>query len=101
MSDSNGFDSSTGKDSLGFTKGYYSKSTKIGIIADIQYADVEDGSNFDKSETRGYRQDLNFQVGQFILRTEVRCDFNIHGTKNFQNAVFHQKSENCDVLSLL
>ena len=53
MSDSNGFDSSTGKDSLGFTKGYYSKSTKIGIIADIQYADVEDGSNFDKSETRG------------------------------------------------
>ena len=35
---SNGFDSNTGKDSLGFKREYYSKSTKIGIIADIQYA---------------------------------------------------------------
>ena len=35
------------------------------------------------------------------LRTEVRGDFNIHGTKNFHNAVFHQKSKNYDVLSLL
>ena len=30
------------------------------------------------------------------LRTEVRGDFNIHGTKNFQDAVFHQKSKNYD-----
>ena len=37
----------------------------------------------------------------FILRTEVRRDFNIHGTKFFQDAVFHQKSKNYDVLSLL
>ena len=27
----------------------------------------------------------------FYLRTEVRGDFNIHGTKYFQDAVFHQK----------
>ena len=29
----------------------------------------------------------------FILRTVVRGNFNIHGTKNFQDAVFHQKSK--------
>ena len=27
----------------------------------------------------------------FFLRTKVRGDFNIHGTKYFYNAVFHQK----------
>ena len=27
------------------------------------------------------------------LRTEVRDDFNIHGTKYFQDAVFYQKSK--------
>ena len=38
-----------------------------------------------------------------ILKTKVRGDFNvkIHGTKYFQNAVFHQKSKIYDVLSLL
>ena len=36
-----------------------------------------------------------------FLRTEVRDDFNIHGTKNFQDSVFHQKSKIHDVLSLL
>ena len=35
------------------------------------------------------------------LRTEVRGDFKIHGTKYFQDAVFHQKSKIYDVLSLL
>ena len=35
------------------------------------------------------------------LRTEVRGDFNIHGTKYFQYAVFLQKSNIYDVLSLL
>ena len=34
------------------------------------------------------------------LQTEVRGDFNIHGTKYFYNAVFHQKSKNYDVVSL-
>ena len=34
------------------------------------------------------------------LRTEVRGDFNIHGTKYFKDAVFHQKSKNYDVVSL-
>jgi hypothetical protein len=34
------------------------------------------------------------------LRTEVRGDFNIHGTKFFDNAVFHQKSKKYDVVSL-
>ena len=29
-----------------------------------------------------------------VLRTEVRGDFNIHGTKFFYDAVFHQKSKN-------
>ena len=35
------------------------------------------------------------------LRTEVRSDFNIHGTKYFLDAVFHQKSKKYDVVSLL
>ena len=37
----------------------------------------------------------------FYLRTEVRGDFNIHGTKNFWDAVFHHKSKIYDVLSIL
>ena len=41
-----------------------------------------------------------FQSGISFLRTKVRGDFNIHGTKYFQDAVFHQKSKN-DVVSLL
>ena len=36
-----------------------------------------------------------------LLRTKVRGDFNIHGTKYFQYAVFLQKSNIYDVLSLL
>ena len=36
-----------------------------------------------------------------LLRTEVRGDFKIHGTKYFQDPVFHQKSRIYDVLSLL
>ena len=32
-------------------------------------------------------------VTQSLLRTEVRGDFNIHGTKYFYDAVFHQKSK--------
>ena len=32
------------------------------------------------------------QMSKF-LRTVVRGNFNIHGTKNFQDAVFHQKSK--------
>ena len=35
------------------------------------------------------------------LRTVVRGNFNIHGTKNFQGAVFHQKSKIYDFLSIL
>ena len=35
------------------------------------------------------------------LRTDVRGDFNIHGTKNFQDAVFHHKSKIYDFLSIL
>ena len=34
------------------------------------------------------------------LRTEVRGDFNIHGTKYFHSAVFHLKSKKYDVVSL-
>ena len=36
-----------------------------------------------------------------VLRTEVRGDFDIHGTKFFQDAVFLQKSNIYDVVSLL
>ena len=36
-----------------------------------------------------------------LSRTEVRGDFNIHGTKHFQDAVFHQKYKKYDVVSLL
>ena len=35
-----------------------------------------------------------------FLRTEIRGDFNIHGTNFFYNAVFHQKSNKYDVVSL-
>ena len=35
------------------------------------------------------------------LRTVVRGNFNIHGTKNFQDAVFHQKSKIYDFSSIL
>jgi hypothetical protein len=38
---------------------------------------------------------------RFCLRTEVRGDFNIHGTKYFQDAVFQQESKKYDVVSLL
>ena len=34
------------------------------------------------------------------LRTEVRGDFKIHGTKYFKDAVFRQKSKIYDVLSI-
>ena len=40
-------------------------------------------------------------VTQSLLRTEVRGDFNIHGTKYFYDAVFHQKSKKCVIISLL
>ena len=36
-----------------------------------------------------------------LLRTKVRGNFNIHGTKYFQYAVFLQKSKIHDVVSLL
>ena len=36
-----------------------------------------------------------------MLRTDVRGEFNIHGTKNFQDAVFHHKSKIYDFLSIL
>ena len=42
-----------------------------------------------------------YETAQIIhLRTEVRSDFNIHGTKYFYDAVFHQKSKDYDVVSL-
>ena len=41
-----------------------------------------------------------FNNKQLILRTEVRGDFNIHGTKFFYNAVFYQKYKKNDVVSL-
>jgi hypothetical protein len=37
----------------------------------------------------------------WYLRTEVRGDFNIQGTKKILDAVFQQKTKNYDVLSLL
>ena len=36
-----------------------------------------------------------------LLRTEVRGNFNIHGTKIFWDAVFHQKSKIYDFSSIL
>ena len=35
-----------------------------------------------------------FLFGRVFLRTEVKGDFNIHGTKNFQYAVFLRKIKN-------
>ena len=42
----------------------------------------------------------DFLINMIYLRTEVRGDFNIHGTKYFYNAVLHQKSEKYYVVSL-
>ena len=43
----------------------------------------------------------NFEFKDFkVLRTEVRGDFNIHGTKFFYNAVFYLKSNKYDVVIL-
>ena len=44
---------------------------------------------------------LNIALSEFALRTEVRGNFNIHGTKIFWDAVFHDKSKIYDVLSIL
>ena len=48
----------------------------------------------------GDSQSVQFRL-LFILRTVVRGNFNIHGTKNFQDAVFHQKSKIYDFSSIL
>jgi len=40
-------------------KSYFKNITKIGVIADIQYCDEEDGSSFDGCEVRRYREALN------------------------------------------
>ena len=40
-------------------KVYLKTVTKIGVIADIQYCDEEDGSSFDGCEVRRYREALN------------------------------------------
>ena len=56
---------------------YFKSVTKIGVIADIQYCDEDDGTSFDGSETRRYRETLNvtrraakafkaFQVGAVL-----------------------------------
>ena len=56
---------------------YFKSVTKIGVIADIQYCDEKDGTSFDGSETRRYRETLNvtrraakvfeaFQVGAVL-----------------------------------
>ena len=57
------------------------------------------GNSFLKEHAQG-SSNLH-QLKFYALRTEVRGDFNIHGTKNFQNAVFLQKSNIYDVVSLL
>ena len=38
---------------------YFYKITKIGVIADIQYCDKDDGSNWNGTEFRRYRESLN------------------------------------------
>ena len=45
--------------------------------------------------------DENRKRHEQVLRTEVRGDFNIHGTKYFYDTVFHQNSKNCDVVILV
>ncbi|MCP3849736.1 MAG: hypothetical protein GY694_05800, partial [Gammaproteobacteria bacterium] len=43
--------------------------------------------------------ELLFEVE--LLRTDVRGDFNIHGTKISWDAIYHQKSKIYNVLSIL
>ena len=38
---------------------YFQTITKIGVIADIQYCDEDDGTSFGGDETRRYREALN------------------------------------------
>ena len=44
---------------------------------------------------------FNIFIFSFLLRTEVRDDFTIHGTKYFLDAVFYRKLKNYDVVSFL
>jgi hypothetical protein len=83
----------------------------IRILGDFEAGTLGDiGITFPPGNGRSWQAvDLSFQykllrenyVSKLYLRTEVRGDFNIHGTKKIQDAVFHQKSKDYDVLSLL
>ena len=42
---------------------YFDSVTKLGVIADIQYCDANDGFNFDGTEFRRYRESLNVAKG--------------------------------------
>ena len=48
----------------------------------------------------GYMLFRRYIIQSNVLRTEVRGDFNIHGTNFFYNAVVYQKSNKYDVVSL-
>ena len=54
-------------------------------------------------DCRSWQPELVAEAGNWsrFSRTEVRGDFNVHGTKYFQDAVFHQKSKIYNVVSLL
>jgi manganese-dependent ADP-ribose/CDP-alcohol diphosphatase len=48
---------------------------QFGIIADVQYADVEDGFDFTKTQRRHYRNALRIAAGAFAKFRAERCDF--------------------------
>ena len=52
---------------------YFSAINKIGVIADIQYSDKDDGPNFNGTEFRRYRESLNVtkRASKSFLKEEV------------------------------
>ena len=70
---------------------YFHQIRKIGVIADIQYCDKDDGPNFNGTEFRRYRDSLNVtkRAAQSFQKEEVGAiiqlgdAIDVHGKDNF------------------
>ena len=70
---------------------YFHQIRKIGVIADIQYCDKDDGPNFNGTEFRRYRESLNVtkRAAQSFQKEEVGAIIQLgdaidgHGKDNF------------------
>lgn len=50
----------------------------LGLIADVQYADVDDGASFDKSEERFYRRSLEHARRAGVAWAAAGCEFAVN-----------------------